>query len=815
MRRRCLAWFALGVAALATTGCGSPTPQPLVANPGFEVLGEGGFPAEWGHGAFGKVGKTVFFDSAEPRRGRHCLRLVGTPTTWTTCAATPVAVEPETTYWITWRFKAKQPTTSRTYLFLQTNLAQRVFPHTDRRGDFPWTHHIVSYRTRPGETSLSPVLTMQTFESEVGTSWWDDVAVWEKLPPALEAVYRREHPWDDVSIPTAQRLAATASCVVWADRPEVRIYPQTPVPADASPADAVALTAPGRGHDLVQLVITPSRAMEPVSLRLSLPPGLPANCLTCRVARCVPVQKVRDKSFPLGPTPDPLLPAERPEPVAPGQSAIFWLEWAPPADSAPGVYRAQVDVLSGGEPVATVPLRLRRWAFDLPGVPHYRSMVLVGVGHLKRVYPGASIDECYGMAWDLLSQHRLSGFNVAVSPSAKLKDGKLELDWTHFDRVVAAAKEYRASALTIGPMFGGGCGEGWKPRLKFCGFTALADAGFDAAYVELNRRIAERLRRHGLLDKAYVYPYDEPEADYMDKVARLCDLIHQGAPTLKVLTTTDPATGRDLWGKVQAWIIPSSRLQPGTIERRRAAGDEIWIYNMTAAIEVAPLTHRLYMWRVARADAAGGLLWNCCWWHKINPWENPTSVAVPVGRKRESLYRYQAGQASLFYPARDGKGPLVPALRLLLIRQGVEDFDLLTELLAAWRDALPHLSPAARDGLVAKARAALIAPIMLDLSTLTTSHARAEAVRLLLGNELEAARRRPVVIAYPTRLRGQLAVAGAAEPGTLLTVNGRRVRLDGTGRFQRPITQADLARGLRWAASKGTDRKTWQWPGLR
>jgi len=361
---------------------------------------------------------------------------------------------------------------------------------------------------------------------------------------------------------------------------------------------------------------------------------------------------------------------------------------------------------------------------------------------------------------------------------------------------------------------GGGCGEGWKPRFKFCGHTVLGDKGFDTVYAEFNRRIAERLRKAGMLDKAYLYPYDEPEADYMDKIAGLCDLIHRGDPALKVLMTTDPATGRDVWGKVQAWIIPMSRVNSQFTEGRRAAGDEIWTYNMTAAIEVAPLAHRLYMWRVARAAAAGGLLWHCCWWHKINPWENPTSVAVPVGRQRERLYRYQAGQASLFYPARDGKGPLVPALRLLLIRQGVEDFDLLAELVAAWRKALPRLS-GADAGLVTKARAAFIAPLMLDLTTLTTSHARTEAIRLILGNELEVARTRPSVIAYPTRVDGKLAICGMAEPGTRLTLNGRRIRLTRTGRFQRPITSAELAAGLRWSATKGDASKTWEWAGLQ
>ena len=795
--------------------------QNLVANPGFEQLGENGFFAAWGRGEFGNVGKTVFAQSGGAPSGQHCLRLVGTvhPTSpWTTCAATSIAVQPETTYWISWRFRAQQPATSRTYLFVQTNLAQRVFPHTDRRGDVDWSLNIVPYRTRPGETTLYPVLTMMSHHDQTGTSWWDDIGVWQTLPPELEAVYRREHPWDDLSVSSARRLATTASCLVWSDRPEARIYPDRPPPAELADADAVELAAPGGGHDVCQLVVSPLQELAPLRLAFSSAAGQegdPVSELRYRVVRCVTVSEVRDQSFPLGPTPDPLLSPTQPEPVGPGRNAIFWIEWAAPVGGPSGVREASVDVLAGANRIARVPLRLRQWGFDLPAIPHYRSMVLVSSVFIRRLYPGLSDHDALSLAWDVLSAHRLSGFNLAVWPTPKLTDGTLDLDWTRFDRVVSAAKRYHASALTIGPMFGGGCGEGWKPRFGLCGLTPLADAGFDPLYVEFNRRVAERLRQAGMLDRAYVYPYDEPEPDYMDKIARLCDLIHQGAPDLKCLMTVNPTVAQPLWGKVQAWISPRSA-RTEVLDQRRAAGDEIWIYNMTAAIENTPLDHRLYMWRVLRANARGGLLWNSCWWNQINPWENPTAAPVPVGRQHERLYRYQAGQASLFYPDPAGKGPLIPSLRLVLIRQGVEDFDMLTQLVRSWRDGVgAGARSAAWDGAVTAARAALIAPVMLDATTPTTSAVRVEAIRGIIAAELEVVEQTPRVIAYPTRIEGKLSVTGVAEPGSLLTLNGTPVALDAAGSFTVPVSSPDLAAGLAWTAARGDSCKSWSWPGLR
>jgi hypothetical protein len=807
----------VGCAVLVCWAAAAPAQVNRVANPDFEQRVKSGFFADWERGAAGKIDKVLFAEAEAPHAGKACLRMVGTPKTWTTCPAKSITVKPETDYWVTWWFKAKQPATSRTYLFLQTNLAQRVFPNTDRNGDFDWAFNIVHYRTKPGETTLSPVLTMQTGFDPPGTSWWDEIGVWDKLPPELEARYREEHPWDDVTQSTAQWLTQTDACTIWGDRAESRIYPHTAAPAQGAPG-TISLTAPGGGHDVYQLVVVPRADTGPVSLQFSSPSGpgdMPEGSLSYRVARCVPVQEVRDKSFPVGPTPDPLVAPDQPEAVRPGENAVFWIDWAPPRGGKAGTYATTVRILAGGKPIADVPLRLRRWGFDLPETPHYRTMVMVSPWFIRRFYPGISEEDAYRLAWDLLSNYRLSGFNITLWPTATLKDGKLQLDWARFDRLLAAAKQYRASAITVGPMFGGGAGQGWKPH-KFVGLTPLADRPFDSLYAEMNRQVAERLRQAGMLDKAYVYPYDEPEPDYMDQIARLCDLVHQGDPALKCLMTVDPQISQPLWGKVKAWIIPSSTLKPAIVEARRAAGDEIWLYNMTADIESTPLEHRLYMWQGFQTGAQGGLLWNCCWWNKINPWENPTAVAVPVGRNSEGLYRYQAGQASLFYPDPAGKGPLVPSLRVVLIRQGVEDVDILHELVAARRELLPRLSAKAKqDDLMGKARRALAAPVVFDSASLTTSHARTEAVRQLAGNELEVARQAPAVIAYPTRIGAKLAVAGFVEPGAQLTLNGRPVVIDGDGRFETGVTEQELAAGVSWKAKKGDDRKSWQWPGLR
>lgn len=820
--------------------------ENLAANPGFEALAPHGFFSDWGSGSSDKVGKLWFVDR-DTKSGKYCLRMLGTPNAFTTCPGKAIAVQPNRDYWISWRVRAKQPATSRAYLFLQTNLAQRVFTQTDQNGECDWTQNIVKYRTRAGETSLQVVLAMQTIDDTPSQSWWDDVGVWERLPAELAELYRKEHPWDDVTAVTAQRLAQADGCQIWGDRAETRIGPKTPIPAGAGTSQKIRLTAPGVGHDVYQMVIAPTAPLEPISLEFSAirgPDKMPASSLAYRVVRCVPVQETRDKTFPHGPTPDPLMEVTQPEPVQPGENLVFWIEWAPPTKTVAGDYTAELTIRSGKKPLASVALELRRWGFELSPTPQFGSMVTVSAPFLQNFYPGKSEEDVLRLAWRLLSSHRLSGFNMAWSPSIELKDGKPVVDWVRFDRLLNLARDFRPTAITVGPMFGGGCSQGWVPQ-KFAGLTPLADEQFATLYVQYQRSVMDRLRQYNLFDRAYFYPYDEPEPDYMPKIARLFDLIRQSDPGAKCMATVDPQIAGPIWGKTSAWCIPWTTLKAKILEHCRQLGDEIWVYNMTASIEASPLSHRQFMWMAFQAQARGGLLWNSNWWNKINPWENPTAASVPVGRKLESLYRYQAGEASLFYPDKAGKGPLVPSLRLVLIRQGVEDFDVLTQLATAQEKLQARLSENGRKAKVAvTARQALVAPVMFDLVNGTTCPARLEAVRGIAGSELEVASQEPTVIAYPGRTAdGKLGVMGYAEVGARLTLSGRDVPLDDDGRFEVPLAAEELARGLEWTAEKeglkvvekvvekttekgvqkvtekvtekGINRKTWRWPGLR
>ena len=89
MNRRNVVW--LTTAALWFVGMAGPADarENLVANPAFEVVGENGFFSGWRGGPYGKIGKTLFAESTGAHAGQRCLRVVGIPNTFSTCAAKP------------------------------------------------------------------------------------------------------------------------------------------------------------------------------------------------------------------------------------------------------------------------------------------------------------------------------------------------------------------------------------------------------------------------------------------------------------------------------------------------------------------------------------------------------------------------------------------------------------------------------------------------------------------------------------------------------------------------------------------------------
>lgn len=108
-------------------------------------------------------------------------------------------------------------------------------------------------------------------------------------------------------------------------------------------------------------------------------------------------------------------------------------------------------------------------------------------------------------------------------------------------------------------------------------------------------------------------------------------------------------------------------------------------------------------------------------------------MPYPTGRHQESLYVYDAGEAVMIYPDKQG-GPPLPSLRLKLLQKGIDDFEYLTILQQRLRDrARKHhaADPVATAQARMRAMASKLVPDIgkYNLSTVELQRVRSEVAR--------------------------------------------------------------------------------------
>ena len=203
------------------------------------------------------------------------------------------------------------------------------------------------------------------------------------------------------------------------------------------------------------------------------------------------------------------------------------------------------------------------------------------------------------------------------------------------------------------------------------------------------------------LEKAYFYPYDEPnDMEALIELAERCKRLQELAPeidivipffkNIKVDETTDEIDYLDdylgIWcPKAPAWTEKGwigDPLNKGYFGDRMAEqkeqGDKIWWYvcwepgapYCNLYVNELGLNHVELFWQQYYYGVEGFLYWHTNYWKYVNPWENMATVP----HLSEKVY----GDGSLLYPGKPMgiEGP-VASFRMECIRSGMEDYDLL------------------------------------------------------------------------------------------------------------------------------------------
>ncbi len=371
--------------------------------------------------------------------------------------------------------------------------------------------------------------------------------------------------------------------------------------------------------------------------------------------------------------PDPLLPFS-PVDVQAGELQPLWLDFHVPTGTPAGLYRGQAWVRAADGTKAAWPIQLNVWDIDLP----WPSRLKTAFSVLTR----ADASGWYG--WDglppksyrmklyqLLFDHRLNPMSLYTNEMWPLRE---DMEW---------CVKHGLNAFNIRTV-----------------------NGTDPETLGYVKDQADWLRPKGWLPKAYVYGFDEVGPDGYEALRQAYGAVKQEVPDLRRACTVVPNDA--LKGFVDIWVPLTAAYDHAKAEERRKAGDEVWWYICCGPshpyanwfIDYPATDARVLFWQTYKYHVTGFLYYEIAMWRTnllSGPSSDPTQIppedeavrrAIGEGKRWPDVpwntftFANFNGDGLLIYPG-PGQTPL-PSMRLEVIRDGIEDYDLLT-VLAEWR----------------------------------------------------------------------------------------------------------------------------------
>lgn len=418
-------------------------------------------------------------------------------------------------------------------------------------------------------------------------------------------------------------------------------------------------------YESVQLVLI--GADEPQQLQIQVSPLVHANGQDRFPDGVVEIRQVgyvhtQQPYYPVtfvGDWPDPLPLAEKIE-VPVREVQPLWITLGAPASIAAGRYEGTLNVSGSDGRSEQLALQVTVWDFTLPRTPHLKTAFDFYRSRLTKAYrefvPGGSAWE--GRTEELAREYYLDMLKHRVFPILQANPSS-----STFRSEIALYLDRGLGILGVGTV-GGSNGNNW-PK----------DPAQQQRVMAWYRDAASALKLQNLLDRAYVYAYDEPTPGD-PRVAQVMADIHSAAPELKNLLVMhyapDPAQHADWLKDADILCIRMASYDPAQAAQFKEMGKEVWMYVSSPAhpfpalvIDYPALSHRIIPWLAWKYNASGLLYWCVNFWN-TDPWENPANFS-----------KDQNGNGSLYYPS--AQGP-VPSIRMEVLRDGIEDYEYLVHL---------------------------------------------------------------------------------------------------------------------------------------
>ena len=376
--------------------------------------------------------------------------------------------------------------------------------------------------------------------------------------------------------------------------------------------------------------------------------------------------------------PDVILGHVREADVAADVAQSFWVRVACPRDQQAGTYRGELAVSADGVETVRIPFEVRVNGFTLP------KMAALPVA--MNFKPNG------GLGWlptDAEFAERTAAKDDSAAPQNIWK--KRHMEWVDFlaDYLITYDFLYRVSRSEFDPE------PNWDAlmHLKEQGRLGL----FNLAYwgmrregekamkdwrekaVPYYRKIYDRAKELGILDKAFFYGNDELNPKDFDAIRRSADLIHAEFPGVPLFTTArdvDFGIGTNSLENVE-WFCPlTGRYNFERAEKARAKGRKVWWYVCDGPtwncanlhIENKPIDARSLLGAQSIFYKADGFLY----W-QVGKWHSPRTLGTDpfTDWVAASCFGFN-GEGCITGVGPDGI-PL-PTVRLENFRDGLEDY---------------------------------------------------------------------------------------------------------------------------------------------
>lgn len=421
---------------------------------------------------------------------------------------------------------------------------------------------------------------------------------------------------------------------------------------------AIHLSAAKNEYEAAQVILRPREPIRNLRISVGDFKGAPEKTISNKNIEIRYATYVHLPAFDRT-APDPLPPLANLD-LEPDRNQPIYIIVKVPTESAAGEYHAPMTLeWDGGELRTDVHLTV--WDFQLPETP--------------------SCTTSFGCSYSI--PDRVHG--VQGDP-----EKSLELNRKYYEMLL----DYRASPYHLPVPYDSPEAPSYYADPRLTRFVIP----YSEKDEELKKTI-DTVKRNGGWKKGYFYVVDESiTRDQYEKLHQTSERIRKLAPDARIIGTfyrrpdfDDTQTVIEAAAKdVNLWCLSSGfyAMDPELrkqVHEKQEEGDMLWWYVCCGPgepycnffVEMSSMQHRILFWQQKMSHVSGLLYWNTTHWTDVknnnailDPW---TNIATFYFLEKD-IY----GDGSLLYPgAKVGINGPVPSVRLLNIRDGIEDYEYL------------------------------------------------------------------------------------------------------------------------------------------